>query len=216
MWNGHVKRHWNGTECQKITDFKKLNSQIIDFGVTFTSNVCLRLDLCFQQIAENGAYRSERRCTGPQESIRILEDTWYPGFTVAALLPYVYFVSLVSFVSFALPVLFVLPSGVIKHGWKILYQWRFLDRKITDFYGPWLPAPHVWWNRMITGTPMTWLRRPPSSWPEAICIASICRCCCRFWMLITYIYIYIYVYIYMYIYIYGAKLNDGRVPTHLQ
>ena len=36
------------------------------------------------------------------------------------------------------------PSGVISSmaGWKILYQWRFIARNITYFYGPWLPARH--------------------------------------------------------------------------
>ena len=41
-----------------------------------------------------------------------------------------------------------LPSGFIKHGsgksMKIPYKWGFIARKITYFYGPWLPASHVW------------------------------------------------------------------------
>ena len=28
-------------------------------------------------------------------------------------------------------------------------QWWILARKITDFYGPWLPASHVWWHRRV-------------------------------------------------------------------
>ena len=30
----------------------------------------------------------------------------------------------------------LLPSGFIKHGWKILWDWRFLAKNITFFNGP--------------------------------------------------------------------------------
>ena len=57
--------------------FQKMNPQIIDFGVgaKITSNFCLRFHV-FPRNSGPGAYRSERRCTGPQENIRILEGTF--------------------------------------------------------------------------------------------------------------------------------------------
>ena len=38
-----------------------------------------------------------------------------------------------------------LPSGFIKHGWleNPRTEWRFLARKISYFYGPWLPVCSV-------------------------------------------------------------------------